>query len=521
MRRPGIIVVCALAIVSACRAGGTGAITGVVRDASGAPIEGARITITAAAPITALMSSITGGDGRYRFEFLAAATYTVVAEHAGFVPVEHANVQPATSGAVVDFTLLPARPAPKLQAAGIRGLIDPGGYSASANQAGGSALMASMADLKRGGSAPDTSAAALPCSAEPDLRRRAETQPADFEANGMVGRFYLAHGSYREAIRFLDIAHRTNSADPEVSLDLAAAMIGAQQFEYARKVLANVKGAAAHNLLAEADEGLGRFQEAAAEYNDAAAEQPAEQNLFGAGYELLLSGDANTAAKVLRSGLDRYPRSALLMVGLGAAQFLAGQPLDALHAFLQAARIVPSDPRPYAFLAKAFVATGAEPEAVTATMKRFSDAAPDDGQAQLDYAVVLLRQRTGNSKIGAFGDIQNLLERALALNPKLAEAHEQLAKVYLEEQNYPGAIGEYQTTAQLMPGKCDILYRLSTAYRRAMRDDKAEAELKLFKMCHSQEKETAEGITVEQFVSVIKAGPPEGTPRPCEQTPRQ
>ena len=450
MYRIGAAAACVVALAASSWAGEAGVIAGMVRDTSGAALEGVRITVTSAEAGAPGVSSLTAPDGTYRFASLKPGVYTVVAEGTRFARAERANVQPSPSGTAVDFTLAPATAGPKFEAAGIRGLIDPGGYSAPANSAAGSALMENMAELKRSGNASASATAAHPCS--------------------------------------------------------AAAMIAGHRFEDARRVLADMQGTEAHRMRAEADEGLGRFAEAAQEYESAAAVEPREENLFGAGYELILSGAAEPAAKVFESGLKQLPRSALLTIGLGIAQFFSGRSAEAVRTFLEAVAIAPSDRRPYAFLARAFEAGGVEPERVIAAVKTFAEAGPNDAEAQYDYAAVLLRQRTGNSSAGDLHRIQALLERAVALAPGLAQAHRELGAVYLEEKDYAGAIRAYEKAAQLLPGRCDIHYRLSMAYRLAMREDKADSERQVFTACRSQQKETAgeAGITVDQFVSVMR-----------------
>jgi tetratricopeptide (TPR) repeat protein len=464
MHCPAVIALCALVFSGACTAADKSVISGVVRDAGGTALEGVRVTITATASGGITASSTTDRDGAYRFESLSPIAYTVTAERAGFVRIERADVHPSPSGTVVDFTLSLARPGPKLEAVGIRGLIDPGGYSAPANSAAGTALMERMADLKRTGNS--SAAAAQPCS--------------------------------------------------------AAALIAAHQFEDARRVLIEGKGAAAHQMLAEAEEGLGRFTEAAHEYAIAGEEQPTEENLFGAGYELVLAGTVDAAETAFRAGLGRQPGSALLLIGLGTAQFLSGRGANAVRTFLEAAAVAPAAPRPYAFLARAFEASGAEPDHVVSTMRRFSEAAPDSGEAQSEYAAVLLRQRTGNSGAEDLREIQQLLERAVTLDPASAQAHRQLAGVYFDEENYSGAIREYEEAIRLAPGRCDLHYRLSAAYRVAKREEKTDSEIKLFQACRSREKQTAvdTGITVEQFISVMRSPLPAAAADPgCAAVP--
>src|SRR5437899_5079089 len=69
----------------------TGSITGFVKDPSGAFIVGAKITITNAAT-NARLSALTGASGAYLFPQLPPATYSLVAEAAGFKKAGIASV---------------------------------------------------------------------------------------------------------------------------------------------------------------------------------------------------------------------------------------------------------------------------------------------------------------------------------------------------------------------------------------------------------------------------------------------
>src|SRR5438309_5932849 len=69
----------------------TGSITGFVKDPSGAFIVGAKITLTNAST-SARLTVLTGASGAYLFPQLPPATYSLVAEAAGFKKADITNV---------------------------------------------------------------------------------------------------------------------------------------------------------------------------------------------------------------------------------------------------------------------------------------------------------------------------------------------------------------------------------------------------------------------------------------------
>ena len=85
----------------------TGSILGTVTDASGAPVNGARVTLTNEGTSAAL-STTTGPDGSYKFTPLKIGSYKVTASFQGFQTTTQINI-PVNVGAevVINFALKP------------------------------------------------------------------------------------------------------------------------------------------------------------------------------------------------------------------------------------------------------------------------------------------------------------------------------------------------------------------------------------------------------------------------------
>src|SRR4029077_16633937 len=66
---------------------GTGALTGTIKDPSGAVIPNATVTLTSL-DTGAVRTTMTGADGSYKFNLLPTGNYRVRIEAAGFKPVE-------------------------------------------------------------------------------------------------------------------------------------------------------------------------------------------------------------------------------------------------------------------------------------------------------------------------------------------------------------------------------------------------------------------------------------------------
>src|SRR6266446_3196067 len=85
----------------------TGTILGTVTDASGAPVNGAKVTLTNEGT-SASLSTITGPEGSYKFTPLKIGSYKVTASFQGFQTTTQINI-PVDVGAdvVINFTLKP------------------------------------------------------------------------------------------------------------------------------------------------------------------------------------------------------------------------------------------------------------------------------------------------------------------------------------------------------------------------------------------------------------------------------
>jgi tetratricopeptide (TPR) repeat protein len=495
-------------------------LSGIVRDGAGKPLSGARITLTSRQIPLSTNQTTSGPSGEYRFAGLAAGEYTVAAELSGYAAgaptVVH--IQPASAQVTADLIITRAfsvldspshpassHPALEFQSAGIRGLIDPGGYSASTAGAA-SGLLRGIADLKRTDKSFAMSAVkAWPCGLEPELRKALAEHSDQAEANRRLGQFYVAHNQPGKAIPLLKRALEIDAYDDAASRELAVAWLESGEFEPARTLLtslaAHLGTPEVHQLLARAEEGSGMFQQAAQQYRIAESEEPSEESLFGVGYELILAGSVADGVAAFQAGVERYPRSIPLCIGAGTAQFLLGKTSEGAGSFLDATDIDPSDPRAYPFLASAAGISGDERERARNSFKRYLDRKPDSAAANYFYALMLLRENAAADE----ARIETLLKRVIRLDPNLAKAHLQLADLYAQRTDDESAVPEYEAAVRLAQDLGEAHYRLAMAYKRTGRVDQSAREMQIFRLSKQRQAAGAEGIDLAQFISVMDA----------------
>jgi tetratricopeptide (TPR) repeat protein len=501
-----------------CAAADAGSLSGIVRDGEGKPLAGVRIALTGSQTPPSTNQAVSGPTGEYRIAGLAAGEYTLSGELGGYVSPapQVVRIPPTSVPVTADLTLtrsavtLGQRPAalhPQLefQSAGIRGLIDPGGYSASTAGAA-TGLLRGIADVKRTDKSFSIEAAKnWPCSLEAELRKAADEHPDRAETNRRLGQFYAAHEQPAKAIPLLKRALEIDGADYAASRALAVAWLESGEFDEARKLLtALAEGRAepeVHQLLARAEEGSGMFRQAALEYRVAESEEASEESLFGIGYELVLAGSVAEGAAAFEAGVQRYPGSIPLRIGAGAAQFFLGRTGDSLRSFLDAAEIDPSDPRPYSFMASVSATSSVENERALNSFKRYFERKSDSAPANYYYALALERE---NPPADA-GRIEKLLKRAVQLDPNLARAHLHLADLYAQRGDDRDAVSEYEAAVRLDQNLGEAHYRLAMAYKHTGKADLAAREMQVFQLSKQRQTTGSDRIELAQFISVMDA----------------
>jgi len=295
----------------------------------------------------------------------------------------------------------------------------------------------------------------------------------------------------KAGIPYLQQAQRLNPAHYVNGYDLSLAYLETGDLANAsrqiRELLSYQNTAELHDLLGEAEEKAGHYVPAANEFQIAAHMDPSEKYIFDWGNELLLHRGYEPAVKVFTSGVERYPKSAMLHIGLGVAFYSLGFYDEAARALCRATDLAPSDPRPYLFLGKMFDISLNESEEVTIRLKRFVGLQPRNALASYYYAMSLWKGQRGQGLKVNKGLITSLLQRSAALDPKLPDPHLQLGILYAGDEKHEEAGREFQQAIRLKPDLADAHYRLGQAYARVGNKTLAAQEFELYQRFHKQE----------------------------------
>ena len=278
-----------------------------------------------------------------------------------------------------------------------------------------------------------------------------------------------------------------------------------QAREQVRTLLLHSDTAALHRLLGDLDEKLGDPLDAVKEDEHAARLDPSEEDYFAWGSELLVHRAVWQAAEVFRNGAREHPRSARLLTGLGSALFASALYDEAAQRLCEASDLEPADPQPYLFMGQALMAAPAPLPCVGPKLERFAKLRPDDSQANYLYAMALAK----GSDQPAAGQVESLLKRAVALDPKCSDGFLQLGILAGAKRDNAQAVAYFKDAVEANPQSGEAHYRLGVAYDRMGEAEKAKQEFARHEAIEKQQADAVEAQRreVKQFLVVLQDKP--------------
>ncbi|MFZ3369111.1 MAG: tetratricopeptide repeat protein [Candidatus Sulfotelmatobacter sp.] len=501
---------------------------GTVWDSSHHPIVGASVRLQAKdAKILAVQ---TDSSGAYVFSALPEGSYILRAEKAGYDGVASSSIVLAPKEAkTIDLTLSVLDQAadqkssqvqpqffdePNFTVAGVTDTTSLGGHGSDAIVRNREAVARETASLSKQPD-PGSTAQSWAAKTEKSLREAAGSQPQDFDANYHLGKFLVDSAKPQDALPYLELASRLNPRDFDNGYALALAYTGIGDYLHARskvRALLTVEDrppqekAELHHLLGDVDEKLRDPLGAVRAYQNAAALNPSETNLFGWGAELLTHHAAEPAIEVFTKGNQLFPRSPRMLVGLGAAWYSLGSFDQAAQRFCEASDLNPTDPNPYLFMGKMQAVETAQSQAILDRLGRFASFEPQNALANYYYAVSLWNRRKSPEEVEDVDRVKSLLEKAVRLDPKLGLGYLELGVIYSEQKDFPKAISAFQRAIEATPQLEQAHYRLAQLYRQAGETSKAHAELQLYEQISAEKNQEIERQRheLQQFVYQLR-----------------
>jgi tetratricopeptide (TPR) repeat protein len=518
----------AMAVAAAQQGSRLYTIKGTVLDPGGKPVGDALVRLEGkdAPGVAEAKTSATGG---FAFSALPLGTYTLSAEKSGLQirstiviasPGENENqvdlVLGADSAAASSAPAMEFADKPNFTVAGVTDWTAVGGHGSDATLRTSEALARETVALKPQGVAagvPGSPGAREAGESESNLRAALAGAPGSFDANHQLGEFYFRAGRYRESVPLLQAAYRVHPENRGNQYDLARAYEETGDFPQSRdhiqKLLALGEDASLHRMLGELDEKMGDPLAAVHEDEQAVRLDPSEQNYFAWGSELLLHRAVWQAAEVFKNGSKAYPKSARMFTALGTARFagaLYGQAADSL---CQASDLNPSDAEPYIFMGRIEMAAPEPLACIEPRLARFVQQQPENSLANYFYAMAIWKRQQQPKDQGALQQVETLLTKAVAIDPKCGDAYLQLGILSSSQHNLEKAISFYTKAIEVDPQLGEAHYRLGVAYDRIGSPEKAKQEYQLHDEIEKMQAAAVERQRreVKQFLVVLQGQP--------------
>jgi tetratricopeptide (TPR) repeat protein len=315
-----------------------------------------------------------------------------------------------------------------------------------------------------------------------ELNHRIEN---DYPQQLQLAEVLVEEGAYDLAISQFQQLLKARPDSYELNYDLALAYHRAGMEDRAadqiHAVLAQRDEAELENLLGEVEEKRNDFIQALAAYKKAVDLQPrsAEYQLDYA-TELALHSNPAAALQAFISGVKSFPSSVELRLGLGGCYYLVGKYGEASETLVRASRMAPENPKVYALLGLAYDAAGPLKPDITQRFETYLKAHPGDALAHYFYGKILLDRIKGEARV-SFDRPQRELDKAIAIDPSLPQAHLEMGKLLRMRGDLPAARTEFEAAAKLDPESTDAYYQLMAVYRKLGEQRRADQALQKFR----------------------------------------
>ena len=228
------------------------------------------------------------------------------------------------------------------------------------------------------------------------------------------------------------------------------------------------------SLLGVAEEKSGHTQEAYDAFRQGIFKNPADaQNYLNIATLACEHLNYDLAAEILTSGIERIPNSHELFLGRGIAYTLKAQFALAQRDYNRAIELAPSDAGGYLAMGLSQLEAGDLDGAV----RSFERSSERDSKDALSYCFVAeaLIQRGVSPGTAAFDRAKQATDTAIALDPGLAFARRDRAKLELQAKETDRAITDLESARATDPKSSSIAYLLAQAYQLEGRSSEAQA----------------------------------------------
>lgn len=323
-----------------------------------------------------------------------------------------------------------------------------------------------------------------------EFQRAAQLNPKNPATQQSLGTLWLEQDKPKLAADAFAAALREQPDNSDLRINYATALVAAGDGAKAEELLANIAGkdnsAPAQSVMGEIAEQKGKFKEAVQHLDRAVQLEPSEANVWMLGAELLRHWTFDAAIPEFEAAIAKFPQSARIRFGLGAAYFGGGRFAAAIPVFADLLQADKDNPLYAELLGMSCTAVSASEKKACDQLLVYAEAHPKDAKANTYAASMLLTETSSEDKQALAA---TLLDHALAANPKLAEAQYQAGVLQQNRGDWAASIHFLESAIALKPELAQAHYRLALAYWRTGRKQEGQAQMDLQKKYAKQEAE--------------------------------
>ncbi len=340
------------------------------------------------------------------------------------------------------------------------------------------------------------------------------------ESLQLYGACLFETGKYAEATTVFERLHTLRPDDPSTLYDLALAQAQSGNNKAAATTLAPLLEHAPdpETLMLGSDiaEDLGDTPRAAALMRAAIVADPARASSYVRFAELCMTHESYQAGvDMVTAGISRIPKEPSLFLARGLL-FGGMAQYDKAEADFHSAELYDPHHGTGAYAVGLVQSQRNNPEAALATVRTALKGHPED--AQLHYLLArILVEGGATPRSPAFAEALASSQAAVHLDPKLVNAHDLLAKMYMETGEHALAIEQCRAALALDASDQNALYRLMRSLRETGDSAGAQALAKQVADLHQQSRQ-GEANHLRYRIEGA-AAPPSGSP--LGSSPRQ
>ena len=310
-------------------------------------------------------------------------------------------------------------------------------------------------------------------------------------------------GAYNLAIEQFQRMLEVQPESYELNYNLALAYHRAAKEDQAAALLTRLielkENAELQNLLGDVEQSRGNKPRSRAAFFRAAELDPQnEEYRYDYAQSLVASSLLKEALEAFKKATQDFPGAVRMWLGWGATCYLTGDYAGAARTLLQAADVAPQDPHVYYLLGRAFDAAGTLQDTIERRFSEYLASRPNDAWAEYLYGKILAT-RGQQLPSGNLSQARLHLERAIALDGRLSEAHAELGTVFEFANQLGPAREELERAIALDPKSSSAFYKLADVYRRTGEPERQRKALERFQELKANERADEDRNAMRRF----------------------